>query len=272
MYLAETGQLPTQTLGEMEHLAEQEGSQPPFYYATLAALLRLTGHEHLRPGFETLTEENPYYGGRPGAWRDNANQFVHMPCQDDACRRTATAVYMGRALSIFFGVIALLGAAATVRLAFPGNDLYLLLTLSLMAFNPQFLHISSSVSNDAATVAMVNVAFALGVSWLRQPRRTLAVAAGIVVGLATLGKMSGLSIGLILGAAMLLSGRLPWRERAVHLLGYSAAALAVNCDGDSSSGLWHTPRLSHLEHSSRRVASGRQFILGLLWLGRYQPR
>src|SRR5688500_15748403 len=60
MYLAETGQLPVQSLGEMEHLAEQEGSQPPFYYAALAALMRLGGLNDLGPGFDTLTEENPY--------------------------------------------------------------------------------------------------------------------------------------------------------------------------------------------------------------------
>lgn len=227
MYLVETGQLPVQTVETRDHYAEQEGSQPPLYYATLAALLTLTGQTHLEPGFLTLTEENPYYGGRPGAWLDNANQFVHLPCQDEACQRTANAVYIGRGLSIFFGVIALLGAAVTLRLAFPENDALLLLSLALIAFTPQFLHITSSVSNDAVTVAMVNVAFALGVAWLKRPDGRLAVAAGVVVGLATLGKMSGLSIGVIIGGALLLLGQIGWRDRILHLVGYGIAFLAV---------------------------------------------
>jgi len=227
MYFAETGQLPTQTLGERDHLAEQEGSQPPLYYAALAAVLRLTGYDTLQPGFRTLTEENPYYGGRAGAWRDNANQFVHVPCQDADCERTTRAVYVGRGISILFGVIALLGAAATIRLALPENNALLLLTLAIIAFTPQFLHITSSVSNDAVTIAMVNLAFALGVAWLRKPRLWVAGLAGVVVGLATLGKMSGLSAGVILGSALLIFGRVGWRERLLHLIGYGAAFLAV---------------------------------------------
>lgn len=227
MYLADTGQLPVQTLEERTHLAEQEGSQPPFYYGVLAALLKITGHTSLSSGFATLTEINPYYGGRPGAWRDNGNQFVHVPCRDVECTRAATAVYIGRGISIFFGVVALLGAAATIRLAFPENNPLLLLVLAIIAFTPQFLHISSSVSNDAATVAMVNIAFALGVAWLRQPRLGVAIAAGVVVGLATMGKMSGLSAGVIVGGALLLFGKVGWRERIVHLLGYGGAFLLV---------------------------------------------
>lgn len=227
MYMVETGHLPTQSLERRDHLSEQEGSQPPLYYAVLAGLLKLTGHTTLEAGFKTLTEENPYYGGRPGAWRDNANLFVHVPCQNADCERTSRAVYLGRGISIFFGVIALLGAAITIRLAFPENDVLLLLTVALIAFTPQFLHITSSVSNDAVTIAMVNVAFALGVAWLRQPRLGVAVGAGVVVGLATLGKMSGLSIGLILGGAFLVFGQVGWRERFIHVVGYGSAFLGV---------------------------------------------
>ncbi len=227
MYLAETGTLPTQTLNERDHFAEQEGSQPPLYYAVLAGLLKVTGHTNLEPGFRMLTEENPYYGGRPGAWRDNANQFVHLPCQDADCERTTRAVYLGRGLTVFFGLLALIGAAATVRFAFPEHDSLLLLTLAVIAFTPQFLHITSSVSNDAVTIAMVNIAFALGVAWLRRPRWALAVAAGVVVGLATLGKMSGLSAGVILGGTFLFFGQVTWRERLIQGMGYGVAFLIV---------------------------------------------
>ncbi len=227
MYMVETGQLPVQTLGERGHLAEQEGSQPPLYYATLAGVLKVLGYTDLQPGFRALTEVNPYYGGRLGAWRDNGNQFVHTPCRTEACERTAQAVYIGRGLSIIFGIVALLAAAYAVRLAFPENPVLPWLTTAIIAFIPQFLHIASSVSNDVATVAFVNLVIVFVLLWLRTPRWQWAAVAGVSVGGAILGKVSGVGIGIIIGLVLLLVAQLPWRTRLLHLSVYGAAVLGT---------------------------------------------
>lgn len=219
MYLVQTGQLPVQTLESRDHLAEQEGSQPPLYYATLALLLRISGLTNLEPGYDQLTEVNPYYGGRPGAWRDNGNQFVHTPCRDDTCNRTMAAVYVGRGLSLAWAVVAMAAGAYALQLVFPTQPALGGLTTAFVAFNPQFLHIASSVSNDAATVAMTAVTFALLASWLRAFFQEatlhrgadyhpplpglypLSLALGVAAGLATLAKPSGLSIALLAGVS-----------------------------------------------------------------------
>jgi len=208
MYLVETGQLPVQTLTKRDHLAEQEGSQPPLYYALLAGLLKIGGLDELSDGFAQLSKKNPYYGVRVGAWRDNANQFVHGPCAE-ACWRTAKAVYLGRALSILSGVVALFAAATTIKLAFPQREALLLGVVGVMAFNPQFLHISSSVSNDVLTVTFVNLAFALALM-TRSHDFSRFVALGVVVGLATLSKPSGLSIVVTIGLWIFVA---LWRSR-----------------------------------------------------------
>lgn len=218
MYMVEAGQLPVQRLTERAHLAEQEGSQPPLYYGVLAGVLKVTGFTALSEGFTSLTEKNPYYGVRHGAWHDNANQFVHGACER-ACQETARAVYIGRGLSILSGLVALLAAAVALYLAFPTRPALLLGVVGVMAFNPQFLHISSSVSNDVLTVAMVNLAFALALWWQRKPRHvSRAIAVGIVIGLATLSKPSGLSVVVTMGLWVLTLNTLSWRLRLLQAL------------------------------------------------------
>jgi hypothetical protein len=228
MYVADNGRLPVQRLAGRDHLAEQEGSQPPLYYAVLAGLMKVVGLDDLNVGYAQLTEENPYYGGRPGAWLDNANRFIHGPCEGE-CRRAATAVYLGRGLSLLAGVVALLATAMAIRLAFPGQPWLLLLVLGAIAFNPQFLHISSSVSNDAFLVATTNVAFALALWWCRRPEASRRAATlGLAVGLAVLTKSSGLSLVPAIGLLLLLGGRLAWPLRLRQIVIFGVAVVLVS--------------------------------------------
>ncbi len=228
MYLVESGDLPVQRLAGRDHLAEQEGSQPPLYYALLAGVLKGAGLDELSAGYSRLTVLNPYYGGRAGAWLDNANQFVHGPCVG-ACRATARAVRLGRALSILCGLAALLAAAAALRLAFPDEPALLWALLGMMAFNPQFLHISSSVSNDALTVATVSATLALALWWRQRPGSAQrAVALGVAAGLAALSKPSGLSAVAVAGLFLLVAGGLGWQRRLRQIVLYGATFLLVS--------------------------------------------
>lgn len=232
MYLAETSQLPVETVEESNHQAEREGSQPPLYYAVLAGILKISGVNQLQSGFDQLTRRNPQYGGQSSIWPDNANRFVHGHCSG-ACRETTVAVYVGRSLSMLFGLVALVGAAACIHLAFPKRPYLLLAVVAAIGFNPQFLHITSSVSNDAAIVAAVNLAFALGLWWLHRPEsKVRALALGSVVGLAALSKVSGLSVLAVLGVLLVIDGRVDWRIRLRQVAFFGGAAALV-------SGWWY---------------------------------
>ncbi|MCB0077841.1 MAG: DUF2142 domain-containing protein [Anaerolineales bacterium] len=243
MYVANTGRLPIQRMDSerQTHLAEQEGSQPPFYYLLHAALLRLSNNVPSVSGFQALTVPNPFY---PGQDQANINQFLRLPCDDvAACRTVERGVMIGRALSILFGLIALSAAWWALRLAFPTTPQVGVMGVGLMAFTPMFLHISSSVSNDAATVAATTVALAAAL-WMREKgvttRKLLLV--GGLCGLATISKISGatvLPVVLMMGVAgyglsqmvqralLIVSGWLvvvsPWMIRNLYLYGEPTA-------------------------------------------------
>ncbi|NDJ86586.1 MAG: hypothetical protein GYB66_11920 [Chloroflexi bacterium] len=217
MHVFDTGELPVQEEGDLAHQAAQQGSQPPFYYAVLAGLWRVTGVDDPSAGFAELTRLNPNYDFDATPWPDNENQFLRGDCSS-ACRRTSTAAYIGRGLGIAFGLLALIGAAVTMQLAFPEAQGLLLLVVGAMAFNPQFLHIASSVSNDVSTVAAVTWSMAAVLWWLRRPAAPArAILLAIPVALAALSKVSGLSIGLVAGLVFLFAANLGWKSRARQL-------------------------------------------------------
>ncbi len=98
-----------------------------------------------------------------------------------------------------------------------------------MGLTPQFLHVSSSASNDALTVALVTASLALALWWLRHPASApRVVTLGVVTGLATLAKVSGLSGALSVGVLLLLGGSLPVRQRLAQIARYGAAFVGVS--------------------------------------------
>lgn len=236
MHVVEKGELPYQSLPTRNHYAEQQGSQPPLYYLTLAGLLKATHQDDLMTGFVRLNVRNSQFGQHTSLWPDNENVFVHGRCANE-CAKTERAVYIGRGLSILLGLIALCAAAWTVQLIFPDHPALLLIFVGSIAFNPQFLHISSSVSNDPMTFATVNLAFLVGFWWLKNPnsyQRVLVM--GVMVGLAALSKPSGLSVGVIAGLLLLWAGRLNWQTRLKQLLLFGSIFFVV-------SGWWYINNL-----------------------------
>jgi hypothetical protein len=216
MYLASTGQLPVQRLEAPEHLARQEGDQAPLYYGLLAAVIRLMGPERVSRGYETLATRNPSYGYRGPLAPDNDNVFVHGRCEGD-CRWTVRAVYAGRGLSLLLGLAALVAAAVALRLIFPAEPALLLAVVGAMAFNPQFLHMASAVSNDVLTVALTAACFASLAAWLGQPGNVRRVwLLGLVGGLTGLSKANALTAVATTGLVLLLASPLPWRRRLRH--------------------------------------------------------
>ena len=213
MYLATTGKLPLQKLEAPEHLARQEADQAPLYYGLLAAVIRFLGPERVSRGYEALAEHNPYYGYSGPLAPDNGNAFVHGRCEGD-CRWTARALYAGRALSLLLGLGALVAAAVTIRLVFPAEPALLLAVVAAMAFNPQFLHVASAVSNDVLTAGLTAACFAALAAWLHQPDNVRRVwLLGLLGGLTALSKVNALTAVGTTGLVLLLASPLPWRRR-----------------------------------------------------------
>lgn len=199
----------------VETLWEQEGGQPPLYYA-LGAALTFWIDTHDLPD---RLWKNPHVQFAPLAFRSK-NMIVHTSAEDWPWRNTTLAVHLLRLFSILL-------SAGTVVLTYlfalelrPGQRLAAA-AAALVAFNPMFLFISASVNNDNLAVMLATLSL-----WLlarlvtRGPTLPRFVVLGVVLGLAVLSKVSNLGL-LVLSACVFLY--LLWRE-AVSAQGASPAS------------------------------------------------
>jgi hypothetical protein len=199
------------------HLARQEGSQPPLYYLLAAAA---TGWIDTSD-FPGIVWENPHYGYNvPGIINDNKNLFIHTSLESFPYHGAALAIHIARLLSILMGALAVWFTYRLTLEIFPNRKYLAASAAALLAFVPQFLFISSAVSNDSTIVAMSALSLWMMVRILTNDRRrktedesgnlrsfvvrrSSALALGAVTGLAALAKVSGLGLAL-LGALVLV--------------------------------------------------------------------
>ncbi len=200
-YIATNGTLPVQN-PDVPTRYEQEGSQPPLYYAIGALLVRPID----RTDYDMLTQPNPHARvGIPGSV-GNKNIVLHTHLNPPP-QGTALSVYVLRAFSI------LLGAVTVTAVYLIGRQLsgerFALLAAGITAFNPMFLFITASVNNDNLVTALNSlviwqlvVMLWHGLDW----RRSLFIA--VVIALASLSKLSGnVLVPIVAGAAALVAYR-----------------------------------------------------------------
>ena len=199
-HIADGRGLPVQQPG-VEALWQQEGSQPPAYYALAALVTAWIDTDDL----SEVRWLNPLANtGKPLA-AGNKNLVIHTAREAFPWRGSALAVHLIRFLSV------LLGASVvylTYRLALevsPQRSDLALAAAALVAFNPMFLFISGSVNNDNLIVPLATLILWLVVRTLRQGwlSNGRALLLGLLLGLAALTKLSGLAL-LPLTAAVLV--------------------------------------------------------------------
>ena len=198
-WIAERGELPLQSPDHAQ-LFGQEASQPPLYYLLMAAVWS---------AFDTADFEQRYLPspftaiGVPARW-GNRNLLIYEQVYPPDLSGSSLALYVIRFLSLGMGAGAVAAVYQAARTALPGRAGLALLAAALTAFNPQFLFISASVSNDA----LINLLAAL-LSWrmlvmLRDGfewRRSLLLA--LLIALAGVTKLSGLTVAAVVGLAAL---------------------------------------------------------------------
>lgn len=223
-WIAETGTLPLQS-ADHDQLFGQEGSQPPLYYALMA----LVWNAFDTSDFDSRYLPSPFTTVGDPLRLGNKNLVIYQQVYPPDLRGSSLALYVIRALGLGMGAVTVGAVYQSARTVFPGKRGLPLLAGALTAFNPQFLFISASVSNDN----LVNMLAAL-LCWgmllmLRdgfRTRRSWLLA--LLIGLAALTKLSGLVVGaLVLLAAvwLLLRGR-DWRGFAT-LCGATLACCAI---------------------------------------------
>jgi len=199
-----------------------EFHQPPLYYG-LGALL-VAGV----PVGPLQIELNPFWGYdayRYGA--DNKNLFVHTEDEAFPFRSHALAAHLLRGYSIALGALAVLIWHAALRDVF-GRSAVVFTALTIAALNPQFLFVSSSISNDNL-IALIGAALIwwsirvarLGLTW----KRTLTLA--VLLATALLTKLS-IAVLAVVPLCVLWAAGQTWRTRlaALATVGVVVAVIA----------------------------------------------
>ena len=180
----------------VQTLWEQEGGQPPLYYA-LSALATFWVDTRDLP--DRLWRNPEAKIGIPLDY-GNKNMVVHTSAEDFPWHNTALAVHLIRFLSIIFSAFTIL-FTYLLALEIGADKTLAAIAAAIVAFNPMFIFISASVNNDNLAVMLATLAL-----WLlarlvtRSATTSCFVVLGIVLGLAALSKVSDL--GLLVIAAV----------------------------------------------------------------------
>ena len=193
-----------------------EIGQPPLYYgllAPLAARLDLSDMDSIAP-------VNRH-------WRSGAGINVHFHTDAEAFpfQGTALAVRLLRLFSVVLGGITVAATYGLARLLAPRIALT---TAMLVAFNPQFLFMSGVINNDNLATALSALALLLLLKLMTHPAPPAwqYLLLGGVWGLATLAKLTGAGLGLVIVLGL---GITAWRQRQWRplLLGGSLVGIAM---------------------------------------------
>lgn len=194
-HLVEGRGLPVQR-PDVHTMMEQEASQPPLYYALMAALSFWIDGSDL----PTVRYLNPHARiGIPLA-QDNKNIVVHPEPERFPWRGTVLAVHWVRFWSLLMGAGTVWCAYCLGRRLFPGRPELALGAMALVAFNPQFIFISASVNNDNLVILLASLALLQMARLIQEggrPRQRLLpqqLMLGLCIGLACLTKLSGLGL------------------------------------------------------------------------------
>ncbi len=226
--LATGGGLPIQRPGQTDSDApwRQEGSQPPLYYAMSAALSAPFDSSNWRE----LRRLNPHADMGVPTRDGNSNAILQTPADAFPWTRAALAVRASRLASILLStatvVLAWLAASEVFREPAP---LRRLMVMVFVACVPMFAYISGAINNDnaAVTFSTAGLWWALRLIRLRRWDARSALIAGVVTGLASLSKVSGLGLAGLFAVACLLSAWPTSGDLRARLRGFSGALPGV---------------------------------------------
>ncbi len=192
-------------------LWEQEGGQPPLYYAFSALG---TAWIDTRDLPDRLWRNPEAKIGIPLDY-GNKNLVVHTSAEEFPWHNTALAVHLIRFLSILFSALTVVFTYFLALEIKPNDKTLAVVAAALVAFNPMFIVISAAVNNDNLAVMLASLALLLFARLItRGATLPRFIVLGIVLGFAVLSKVSDL--GLLVVAAVVFSYLL-WRAWKMRL-------------------------------------------------------
>lgn len=200
------GNLPVQSKDHGQ-LYGQQASQPPLYYFLMMPVWS---------AFDTSDFDDFLYfndlaiSGNPTRLGNRNLVFYEQPHPPDLTG-TSLAIYTIRLLTLMMSTITVYAVYQSARVIQPDKVGFAILATALVAFNPQFLFISTSVSNDNMVTMLATLITWQMLVMLRDGfdnRRSVLLA--LLIALATLAKLNGLVMVLTVALAGVW---VAWRDR-----------------------------------------------------------
>ncbi len=184
----------------------QEGTQPPLYYAIVAASTAFWLNTDNLP---ELLQRNPHwlFTEVRALLNDNQNLVLHGPMDAFPYHGAALAVHIGRWWSLLFGLLTVIFTFLLARRLFPHHLPLTLTATALTALNPQFLRVSATVSNDSLSAALTTLTVLLAFKFSDSANQRVSESRfassppfllGLLTGLAVLTKLSTLTTFLVI--------------------------------------------------------------------------
>lgn len=206
-HIQSEGQLPVVKAGENK-LWDQEGTQPPFYHILAALTVSWLDLSHF-----SEPPRNPHYADeRSFSWQQRGNNNLYLHPADEAWRiePTLIAARLARWLSLLAGIGTVSLTYLLARIIFDDlhpetSSILALLSASLVAFIPQFLHTSSAITNDSLSVTLAAAALVVLALIIKRGSSTrYSIYLGVILGLAALTKLSLLYLLPVTGLVLLI--------------------------------------------------------------------
>ncbi len=215
-YMASGKGLPRQPAEQFPHLARQEASQPPLYYALAAAVTFWIPNNDTK----IYGRYNPQFVPIPWDYRDNKNIIVHTDAEKFPWRGTVLAIHLARFISVLLGTLTIYFTYVLGRSIFPDDHILAVGAMILVALTPSFIFTSAIVNNDVLIAFLSSLALVLMVRIIQvmlnpspgHSRQLVKWAAilGVACALAALTKLSGLGLYLLAGIALPI---VAWRTK-----------------------------------------------------------
>ena len=191
------GELPIQSKGHDE-LYGQQASQPPLYYFLMMPIWSVFDTSD----FNEIYQRNELaISGNPSRL-GNRNLVMYQQPHPPYLQGTSLAIYAMRLITLMMSTVTVIGVYLSARSILPNQIGFAVLATSFTAFNPQFLFIGTSVSNDNLVTMLATLITWQTLIMLRdgfQTRRSLILA--VLITLATLAKLNGLVLVLVVALA-----------------------------------------------------------------------
>ena len=193
------GALPIQS-ADHSQLYRQQASQPPLYYFMMAAIWTALDTSD----FDEFFRLTPFaIVGDPMRLGNRNRIFYRQPYPPNLHQGTSLTLYVIRLVTLGMGTVTVAAVYQSARMIVPRPVGFAVLASALTAFNPQFIFISASVSNDSLVTMLAALITWQMLVMLREgfhTKRSLSLA--ILITLASLTKLSG----LVYGAIVLVAG------------------------------------------------------------------